>query len=394
VDPNSSHARLRSTTKPCLTRTVALSLVFAVLFGTACNKRFRRSEEVAYVSAPQVNLRDRLSALYTRTGLLHNGERVVLLERQKRFARVRNAAGEEGWVELRYLVGPDVYNEFQKLAADSKPLAVQGHAATRASLNLHFTPSRDADTLFQLKEAEKIELLKRGMGERVIGVRPRSLADDAPPRTKSGSASAGSSPKPASGTQPADQKPKLEKAAVQEEPSAPATAPVIEDWWLVRDGQGHTGWALARMLDLEVPLDIAQYAEGQRIVGAYVLNHVDDAGKNVNQYLTVVTDNKDGMPFDFNQIRVFTWNLKRHRYETAYRERNLFGLLPVSTGIQDFGKEGTEPTFTIRVQDQSGQMIEKKYRLIGPIVRRVAAEGQAEVNASAKRSEPRKKHTR
>ena len=79
------------------------------------------------------------------------------------------------------------------------------------------------------------------------------------------------------------------------------------------------------MVDLDVPLDVAQYAEGQRIVAFFVLNEVQDQDKGevkkVPQYLMVLTEPKDGLPFDFNQVRVFTWNVKRHRYETAYRER-------------------------------------------------------------------------
>lgn len=30
----------------------------------------------------------------------------------------------------------------------------------------------------------------------------------------------------------------------------------------------------------------------------------------------LLSENKGGVPFDYNQIRVFTWNV-RHRYETA-----------------------------------------------------------------------------
>jgi hypothetical protein len=62
--------------------------------------------------------------------------------------------------------------------------------------------------------------------------------------------------------------------------------------------------------------------------------------------LTVLTEPKDGLPFDFNQIRVFTWNVKRHRYETAYRER-MEGVLPVTVSQENFDKEGTLPVFTI-----------------------------------------------
>jgi hypothetical protein len=150
----------------------------------------------------------------------------------------------------------------------------------------------------------------------------------------------------------------------------------MEDWWLIRDPQGHAGWVLARMLDADVPLDIAQYAEGERIVAFFVLNQVADGEKQVPQYLVALTEPKDGMPFDFNQIRVFTWNVKRHRYETAYRERKLDGILPITVSREDFGKEGMLPTFTIRVKDDNGNVSERKYKLNTPIVRRVLAPGE------------------
>ena len=68
--------------------------------------------------------------------------------------------------------------------------------------------------------------------------------------------------------------------------------PVIEDWWLVRDSHNRVGWVLARMVDLDIPLEVAQYAEGQRIVAFFVLNEVQDGDKKVAQYLTVVTEPK------------------------------------------------------------------------------------------------------
>jgi hypothetical protein len=125
------------------------------------------------------------------------------------------------------------------------------------------------------------------------------------------------------------------------------------------------------MIDVDVPIDVAQYAEGQRIVACFVLDQVPDDGKSVQQYLMLLTEPKDGMAFDYNQLRVFTWNVKRHRYETAYRERSLQGELPVTVSHEDFGKEGNLPVFTIHARDKNGTLTERKYKLNTPIVKRI-----------------------
>jgi len=171
---------------------------------------------------------------------------------------------------------------------------------------------------------------------------------------------------------------------------------------------------LLRMVDLDVPLDVAQYAEGQRITGYFVLNTVeentDEGTKSVPQYLVLLNEPKDGLPWDYNQVRVFTRNRARHRYETAYRERNIEGYLPVRVGHQAFEKEGDLPTFTIRKMNDSGQIVETTYKLNGPIVRRVptpeeeaaekakheaemAARKQAAEQARAKRGSAAKKQS-
>ena len=143
----------------------------------------------------------------------------------------------------------------------------------------------------------------------------------------------------------------------------------------------------------DIPIEIAQYSEGQRTVAAFVLDQVADGDKKVPQYLVLFSENKDGMPFDYNQVRVFTWNVKRHRYETAYRERNLNGVLPVTVSQENFDKEGTLPTFVLRVQDDDGMTgwAERKYKLNTPIVRRVLAPGEQPVTrqSSAKKRSKR-----
>jgi SH3-like domain-containing protein len=287
--------------------------------------------EVDYVSAPQVTLRDQLAQVYNKVGTAKNGDRVEVLDRERRFARVRTQNGIEGWVEQRYLVSEQVYDTFQKLAQEEKDAPVEGTAITRNDTNLHDEPGRDTDHLYQLAQGAKVSVLKRETVEKTLP---------------------GTAAKPVAS------------------PGKEATPP-MEDWWLVRDPQAHVGWVLGRLIDLEVPLEVAQYAEGQRITACFVLNEVNDGDKKVPQYLMLLSEPKDGLEFDYNQARVFTWNVRRHRYETAYRERNLKGVLPVTVSHEDFGKEGDLPTFTLRVKDATGNIVERKYKMNTPIVRRV-----------------------
>jgi len=328
-----------------------LVLVFSLLLlNVACNRASNVTKEVVYVTAPQVNLRDRLAPIYEKKGLVHNGEKVYVLERKKRFLRVRTAAGEEGWIEERFTIASGTYEEFEKLSAENMNTPAQAHAVARNSLNLHLTPGRDTDHLYQVKEGEKLEILKRATAEKP-GAAPSAV---------------------------------VQPTALKKSP-VPA-GPVLEDWWLVRDSQKHAGWVLARMVDIDVPMEIAQYAEGQRIVAYFVLNEVVDGDKKVPQYLVLMTENKDGLPYDFSVARVFTWNLKRHRYETAYKERNLNGVFPVKAGTEDFGGDGKLPSFTLTVLDDQSQPIQRQYRMMGVMVRRVLSPEEEQKRAALKGS--------
>ena len=232
------------------------------------------------------------------------------------------------------------YEGLQKLTQENLSDPVQAPGVVRNDSNLHLTPGRETEHLYQLSAGAKVSVLKRATAEKQPGAVPTP--------TKPGKAPPG---------------------------------PALEDWWLVRDDQNRVGWVLARMVDIDVPLDVAQYAEGQRFVAFFVLNQVADPGKEgtdkkVSQYLCAVTEPRDGLPYDFDQIRVFTWNVRKHRYETAYREHGLNGVLPVTVTSENFDKEGVLPVFILRVKDDNGNITERKYKMNSPIVRRVLAQGE------------------
>ena len=318
----------------------AVVLAIALLAASGC-KRTAASKERVYVAAQQVTLRDRVADVYNKVGNVKNGDVLEVLERSKnkRWLRVRDAAKEEGWIEQKYIVDENVYAAVAKLAAENRNALIQGHAAADTDLRMRVEPQRDGDFLYMLKEKEKVELLKRASTEKPAKAAPAEEAKNAKP-----------------------------------------VEPVYEDWWLVRTGEGHVGWVVARNLDVEVPMEVAEYAEGRKIVAWFKLNEVrstkEKDSKLVPQYLMALSEPKGGLPYDFDQIRVFTWNQKKERYETAYRE-HLVGDLPIQVATQDFGKDGRLPVFTLRAKEDDQPFQQRKYSLNGVMVRRVLAPGEA-----------------
>jgi hypothetical protein len=306
--------------------------------------------EYAYVAVTEAGLRDHVATFYNKTGVVHNGERVQILERMqsKRFLRVRSPRGEEGWVQERYLADQQTFDEFQRLAEHFKTAPAQATATTEEQVKVHVLPGRKTGYLYLLNEKTKVDLLQRQAVDR--NAAPLQLKDE---------------------KKEADENPDEDK--VKSDSAGPPA--VREDWWLVRDAQMRVGWVLGRALYLVIPDEIAQYSEGQRIVAAYQLDEVQDGDKKVPEYLVLFTD-KEGQPYDFNQARVFTWNARKHRYETAYRERGLTGVLPVTLGRQNFEKEGELRTFALRTKDDDGSVRERIYKFNPPIVHRVLAPGE------------------
>jgi SH3-like domain-containing protein len=344
---------------------LALLLICLCGFSGCGNNTSSGSSEYEYVAVPEASLRDRVATIYNKTGLVHNGERLQVLEhmQNKRFVRVRTPRGEEGWIQERYLADQATFDQFQHLAEQNKDLPAQATAAVEEQAKVHISPGRKTGYLYLLTEKQKVDLLQRQAVKRNAPA-PTSAKDDRTDKNKD-----------------------KDKDESDDDDTDKSDQPVIlEDWWLVRDQQKRVGWVYGRTLYVDVPDEIAQYSEGQRIVAAFPLDEVQDEGKSVKEYAVLFTEAKDGMPFDFNQIRVFTWNTRKHRYETAYRERNLAGVLPVSHGQQDFGKEGTLRTFTLRLKDEQGNVHEQLYKFNPPIIRKVYAPGETPI--------PKTKHKR
>lgn len=351
-------------------------LLMCLTFGLGCSRlRPKPPAQYVYVTAKQTFLRDRVAAVSNRTATVQNGDKLQVLERGRRFIRVQTEKGEQGWIDEKVVAAQEIFDQFEALKQQHKDDPTVASAVVRDEVYVHAKPGRDTEKFYRLAEGEKLKLLARA-----------TLAKPLPPGTRVA--------KPA--PPPAGTNAKAPAAA----PDAPAP-PVMEDWWLIRDSKGDTGWLYGRMMDVDVPDAVGRYAEGQRIVGAYVLTTVNDPeaeqdNKDIPIYVTVLNPYKAGLPYDFDQVRVFTWNVKKHRYETGFRDKNIEGYLPVTTKMaaDPYGKSPTAttpvPTFSYRVlADDAGPVIPdpvtgavvpgktilKTYRLEGNLVRRVIQPG-------------------
>lgn len=378
---------------------VARTLLLALLPLGGCARLHKAvSEQDVYVTAKQAYLRDRVAAVSNRTGEVNNGDKLTVIGRQRRFLKVRSASGAEGWIEEKLTADQGIADQFDALKQQHAHDQVVASAVTRDEVYLHLTPGRETMHFFRLAENEPLSLLTRATV-------PKPVSPGAASPTSKPSAARLPVRRSGSGQAAATQ---AESTKAEQQAAAGAPAHVMEDWWLARDSRGNTGWIYARMIDVSEPDTLARYAEGQRIVGAYVLAQVEDPGSNIvsngqpvtsiPEYVTVLSPFQAGLPYDFDQVRVFTWNVKKHRYETAFRERNIAGFLPVviSMKTDPYNKDphfaGALPSFTVRLLPadaplptpdpvtgliKPGRTVTDTIRLEGNICRRIAAPGAA-----------------
>ncbi len=350
--------------------TVFAATSICLLAGIGGCSRFRPkpAQEYVYVTAKKTFLRDRVAAVSNRTATVENGDKLLVLDHGRRFFKVQTEKGEQGWINEKVVATQALFDQFAALTKEHEKDPSVASGVVRDDVYMHITPGRETERFYRLGEGEKLKLLKRA-----------TLPKPMPPGMQAVAQPAASA---------------VGKAAAPEPPP-------MDDWWLVRDSKGNAGWLYSRLMDVDVPEALARYSEGQRIVGAYVLAKVYDPeasqdDKNIPEYVTVTSPYKSGLTYDFDQVRIFIWNVKKHRYETAYRDRNIAGYLPleITMAADPYGKAPTSmapaPTYRYRVlSDEApavvpdpvtgavvpGKTVLKTYRLEGNLVRRVLPPG-------------------
>ncbi len=306
--------------------------------------------DLAYVRGVDVPLLDQLGPASSTIGSLNNGDKVEVLGTRPRWTHVRTADGRTGWMQSRSLADRGLRDQFHSLTLQSASRPSQGTALMKRDAHLHLEPDRDSETFYGFAEGGEAEVLAHRVAVRSTA--RRAATEDA--------ASA--------------------EAAIS---AAEVAVQTLEDWLLVRGSKGRTGWMLESLADMNPPFEVAQYREGLRIRAWFVIHSEMDDGIDRPWYLWATIRRLAGLPYDFDEIRVFVWNPNRDRYETPYRERNLIGFYPIQVGSRQTPR-GPSPTFTLHVEDETGKRLEKHYVMEARVVRPVSPASLDTVNGTGK----------
>ena len=310
---------------------------------------------------------------------MRHGERLDIVEYRRRFVKVRTAGGIEGWTDTRLLLSPEQMNELQRVAQQTAHYPSQGMATTSEVVNVHTEPSRASPGFLQIAEGAKVEVI----GHKVTPRTQAAPVFSAPPpqprvsrkKSKDRSNPAKIPPPPAP---PAPKLPpswqELSKTRLpgmgsenggSSKQGIPAPPVPTDDWNLVRSADGKVGWVLSRMLNMAIPDEVAQYAEGHRITSYFAMGDVQDDAQLKHNWLWT-TIRKSSMPYEFDNFRFFIWSRRHHRYETVYIERDVIGHYPVEVDTSS-----PNPSFTLILEDGAGHLWRKKYVFNGYRVNKV-----------------------
>jgi hypothetical protein len=336
-------------------------LCVVVLAGAGMFWRMRHAGppegEPAYVGERSLTLWSRLAQVREPVASLHYGDRVAVVDHKNEQVQVRTAAGALGWTEQRYLLDAALWSRGATLREQARGLPVQARARTRVQTNLRVEAGRAAPRLYQFGRGVTVEILQRAVVEFSSG------GEEPAPGNVRGAAGTNEGRGP--------QQPEVKK----------------EDWVLVRgeaEGAGEiAGWVVRRFLDLEIPLELADYASGFHFVAWFELNRVPAgvAGEKP-QFLAAGVQGGEGQPCDFTLFRVFTWGAERRRYETAYVESNFCARFPIR--VEPAMATGADPRFSFTATGKKGTE-QRHYVMHQTSVRRLRESDRARKPAGSQR---------
>ena len=356
-----------------------------MLLMAACRSGPQKAPAIgeAYVGPAALKLRADIPLESATVVTVKHGDRLEILQRRRKFLRVRAPGGAEGWTDERQLLAAADMRNLKALSEQAAGMPSQGLATTFNDIRVHTQPSVQSPSFLLIKENEKFDvvasiLVPRTDLPRVPLIPPAPKKAPVPKKpAKEPKVPPIALPKPPSAPKNWLELSKTDlEEAPPEEHDEPETKPVPTDSWsLIRFG-GQAGWVLTRYARMAIPDEVAQYAEGRRIVSYFPLAEVQDGDQKKKIWLWT-TVGGSGHAYDFDSFRVFVWSLRKHRYETAYIERNLQGYAPVllqEVELASGGNRGKQTAakyagFSICMDGRDGQRHRREYALLGNIVR-------------------------
>ncbi len=277
--------------------------------------------------------------------------------KKERWLRVQahDEESTEGWIESRNVMPDDVLKNSKKLADEDKNVPAQASGQLRASSNLRLTPDRSGNENIMMR-------LDSGSTFEIVGwkrvPKPKSsesIETDIAPKV--GSAQQGNT------------------RGNKDNPEDNEPEETNELWYKVRlptsISPAPAGWIYGKQVELAVPSDIIFYRTGREFVAWQRLDGDSsdaaatkdkDAAKEAKPGSWVILEkSSSNQPHtldepDFDRIYVLGYDKRDQEHYTAYRSPDLKGFLPARVeGRRD------NKTFTIRVQDESGQINDVQY---------------------------------
>src|SRR5882762_968167 len=280
--------------------------------------------------------------------------------KRERWYRVRahDDLRTDGWIEARNIMPDKVLENARKLSEEDKGTPAQATGQLHAGSNLRLTPDRgnNENIMMRLDSGSSFEIIG---WKRVLKLKGSESgeSDTAP---KAGSATSGTN------------------KGAQSDEASPEEQETTELWYKVRLSPSISpapeGWIFGKQVELTVPSDIIYYRTGREFVAWRRLD--DDStdettgskGKDVAKESRpgswVILERSSSKELhkldepDFDRIYVLGYEKHDQDHYTAYRSPDLEGYLPMR-----IEGRGSEKTFSIRIKDENGQIVDSRYSL-------------------------------